>query len=587
MENIRNYLLRSNDTDTYEKILEFLNEPQKDDILSISMCFQKEIQETVRNKLEEIYLQYKTNRTIYENEIRLGQAIIWQEVLVAYKSITNAINKISTFNLRPDTSIYSLASHEMSKLLSIYSEIQIALSNLERVLGVDRFLDRVSGSTFDVLEEMLSNAKRDIEEKAQKYKSDFQTLWNTTNINTLLRHKLIAQNTQNQICDLSSSNCEQVVLFVIDGFGFSQYLWNCGFEANKTNFTFNENIFSWLSHNNLSKENLLGSSFITDTAAGLAQIYLGQCSGETGIIASKIRMRNDATNFIHVKTISSNEFDSAFHYKNSITDLIALEGKQTKVYYCSKYSDQPSGFSKCIFKSAEIVPVLPPERVFSLLMDDIKLGNMDGLQIVYLTGIDNSGHTMGAYSNFERFEHQKIGYLFRNFLIELASDFTEMFDGKRSIIITADHGMFESSKKIISRTEISDFLYKQEIKRIKLVENNRAMLVYNEGYSDNDTIVQALQAFFDSKNLQIDIQSTVSNTFSACLKDCKEEIKPDIIIRFVGEGLFYTNPQSNEHLIHFGGHGGSSVDEVFVPLIEIPLTKDLLNMIQKRFLSRK
>ena len=587
MEYIRNYLLRLNNIDAYNKILEFFKGPQKDDILSIASCCPKEIRETVSNKLEELFLLYKTDRAIYDNEIRLGQAVIWQEVLFSYEAITSAIDKISMFTLRPDTSNYSLASSDMSKFLSIYSDIQIALSSLEQVLGVDRFLDRVSGSTFDVLEELLSTAKKAIEEKAQKYKDDFQTLWNTTNVNILLRHKLIAPNTNNQICDLSSSNCQQVILFVIDGFGFSQYLWHRGLDANKTNFTFNENIFSWLSRTNLSKENLLGSSFITDTGAGLAQIYLGQCSGETGIIASKVRIKNTATNYINVKSIPSNEFDSTFIYKNSITDLVALEGKQAKVFYCSKYNDPPSGFSKCIFKSAEIMSVLPPERVFSLLMEEVTLGNKDGLQVIYLTGIDNSGHTMGAYSNFERFEHQKIGYLFRNFLIELANGFPEMFDGKRSIIITADHGMFESSKKIVSRTEITDYLYVQGIKRIKLVENNRAMLVYNEGYSNNGTIIQTLQAFFDSKQLQVDIQSIESSTFSSCLKECKEELKPDIIIRFVGEGLFYTNPQSNEHLIHFGGHGGSSVDEVFVPLIEIPLTNVLLEGIQKRFLSRK
>lgn len=62
---------------------------------------------------------------------------------------------------------------------------------------------------------------------------------------------------------------------------------------------------------------------------------------------------------------------------------------------------------------------------------------------------------------------------------------------------------------------------------------------------------------------------------------------PDIVARFVGEGLFYSNPQANEHLLHFGGHGGYSVDEVFVPLIEVNLNNELLEKIKKRFLSRK
>lgn len=587
MEHIRNILLRHNDVETYTKILAFLSSPKMDDILEIVSCCPVELQDEVHVKLDEIYKLFKTDRAAFENEYRFGQAVIWQEVFVAYSKISSAINKISAYNLRPDTSNYLLASQDIIKLLYIYSEIQIALSTLEQVLGVDRFLDRVSGATFDVLEEMLAGAKKAIEEKAEKYKTDFQALWNTTNVNKILRHKLISPINDNQLCDLSRSGCEQVVLFVIDGFGFSQYLWNRGFESNKTNYTFNENIFSWLSHRNLSKENLLGSSFVTDTGAGLAQIYLGQKSGETGIVASKIRIKNELTNFMAVKNVSPAEFDSAFSYKNSITDLVSLSGKDSKIYYCSKYSDPPSGFSKCIFKSAEISSILPPERVFSVLLDDIKSGEQDGLQVVYLTGIDNSGHTMGAYSNFERFEHQKIGYLFRNFLIELASGFPEMFDGKRSILITADHGMFESSKITISRTEISDYLFDHGIKRVKLVEDNRAMLAYNEGFSSNADVEQALHDFFETKQLQVDIQSASSCGFSSCLDDCKDSVKPDIVIRFVGEGLFYTNAQLNEHLVHFGGHGGYSVDEVFVPLVEIPLTDQLLLEIQKRFLSRK
>lgn len=587
MENIRNDLLRKNSIDAYCKMITFFEDPIRTNIDDVIESLDEELQNKLICELNALRQFYKENRNLYDEEYKYGQAIIWQEVLFAYNSMVVASQKIANGTLCPDISNYSIAAKDIARVLNYYAEMQIALSNLEQVLGVDRFLDRISRTTFDVLEEMLKKEKSDIEEKTNRYKSFFQQKWNTTNIHKLIRHKLVSPDNENQICDLSQSGCKELILFVIDGFGYSQYLWNRGCDINRKNYTFNENIFYWMSRENLSHEYILGSSYITDTGAGLAQIFLGQMPGETGIIASKIWKRGGEKTFYSAKTISPIEYDSLFLYKNSITDIISLYEKPVTVYYCSKYQEPPSGFSKCIFKSANIKQVLPSERVFSILLDDISAGEETGLKVVYLTGIDNSGHTMGAYSNFERYEHQKISYLFRNFLIELANNNPSYFDGTRSILITADHGMFESSKKIISRTEITDYLSNAGINHVKQVENNRAMLFYNEGFNTNKEIKTCLEQFFKEKQLHVEVQDKDVDSYSHCLDNCEYGLMPDLIARFVGEGLFYTNLHHNAHLLHFGGHGGYSIDEVFVPLIEIPLDEKLFNTIQKRFLSRK
>ena len=194
---------------------------------------------------------------------------------------------------------------------------------------------------------------------------------------------------------------------------------------------------------------------------------------------------------------------------------------------------------------------------------------------------------LGAYSSFEKQEHIRIDYLLRNFLIELAFKLPELFDGHRSIYITADHGMFESSKIMVPRQEIINYLNSCGARNVRLVENNRAMLFYNEGQADTEEISILLKDYFRSKNLQIDVQTAKDKEFSGCLgTDTTSSALPDIIARFVGEGLFYSNPNANGHLLHFGGHGGYSVDEVFVPLLEIPLDSELLRCINNRFLSK-
>lgn len=586
MEELRNVLLLKDYIITYGAFLNFMQEPASVDIDESVNDLPSEVREMILAEMQKIMKTYATNKKEYFQTYRYGQVIIWQEILKAYKKMQEQKEKIELLQLSPDISNYSFAVKELSRLLYAYAEMQICLSDLESVLGVDRFLDRVSETTFEVLNHTMREAKSVVEEKCVKYKSEFQSRWNTTNVYRVLGHKLVNRNIDNQVCECCISNDKHTILFVIDGFGFCQYLWNIGIDAERENYTFNENIFNWLRNNMLSRELILGSSFVTDTAAGLSQIYLGRLPKDTRIVASKVRKRASSVPFVNTKQMSDSEFVSIFTSSKSITDVVTTFGLESKVYYCSKYSDTPLGFSNCIFKSATVESVVPSERVFSILLDNFEQEDK-GLTIVYLTGIDNSGHTMGAYSGFERQEHVKIDLLLRNFLIELAYTHPDAFDGKRSILITADHGMYESSKIMVSRYEILDGLNENGIRNVKLVENNRAMLFYNEGTTSDSDVTNALVNYFKQRKLNIEIKGRNDLDFIECIGTNISGVMPNIIARFVGEGLFYTSQQVNEHLLHFGGHGGCSVDEVFVPLIEIPLDNNCLKKIGERFISRK
>lgn len=588
MEELRNYLLQNNLIDLYEDFLQFMASPDKCDSQAIVDKAPSEIRDLLCCELNKIVLLYATDRNQYQHLYTFGQNIIWCEILNTYQLLFHQMKIIESCTLSPDLSNYEKAVGELKRILTPYTKMQIALSDLEETLGVDRFLDRISESTFAVLRGLLVRAKAQVERKTEHYKEQFQSIYNNTHISSIIAHSLIRRDDDNQICDQFVCNEEQIILFIIDGFGFCQYLWNCGIDTKQQTFTFKENLFSWLSRNRLSKELILGSSFVTDTGAGLAQIYLGQAASETGIIASKVKSRNCGVNYLETKSIDNNQFLSTFTCSNSITDIISTYRSTSLVYYCSRYQNPPSGFSQCIFKSADVKSIIPPERVFSIVLEDMQNGQSDGLQIIYLTSIDNSGHTMGAYSGFERQEHKKIDLLFRNFLIELAYKMPNLFNGRRHILITADHGMYESSKITISRQEIISYLNICNVRNVKLVENNRALLFYNEGTTDTEQISQYIKDYFSSVNVLVDVQTKNDKGFANSLigRNSSSTV-PDLIARFVGEGLFYSKPCVNDHLLHFGGHGGYSVDEVFVPLLSIPLSSDLLDKINSRFLSKR
>lgn len=587
MEYLRNWLLQNGEIQLYESILDYYCAPDRFDSQTIIDDAPEEIKALLQKHLDEVMRLFATEKVLYQEKYTYGQIIIWNEVLKAYRVLEQQKSIIEKITLSPDATNYAIAMNEIKKVLHPYSRMQIALSELEETLGVDRFLDRVSEGTFLVLKTILDDTKRIVEKKSGKYKAIFQSNYSTANVYKVIAHSLIRRDDDNQVCDQFLSNNKQAILLVVDGFGFCQYLWNCGIDSNSESFTFKENLFSWLSKNRLVKENFLGSSYITDTGAGLAQIYLGQKSGETSIFASKLKANNSGIPYIETKRIDAAQFDSLFSYSNSITDVVSTYWDSPIVYYCSRYQDPPSGFSKCIFKSADVKQVIPSERVFSMVLEDMLHGQAEGLQVLYLTSIDNSGHTMGAYSGFEKQEHIRFDYLLRNFLIELAFKLPELFDGHRSLYITADHGMFESSKIMVPRQEIINYLNSCGARNVRLVENNRAMLFYNEGQANTEEICQLLKDYFKSKSLLIAVQTIKDKEFSDCLGTATSSLtRPDIVARFVGEGLFYSNPNANEHLLHFGGHGGYSVDEVFVPLLEIPLNSELLRCINNRFLSK-
>ena len=588
MEKLRNYLLENNLVELYELVLSFMRNPSNRTGDKVLAACPEHIQEMAALEMDSIKALYQSDRREYDQQYTYGQVIIWELVLTAYKRLSEQKTIINQLKTPQERKSFIHSENELKELLIPYAKMQVILSELEESLGVDRYLDRICEDTFSVLNSILASAKEDIEDKSKVLKKAFQAKWGNDNVFNVLASSLVQRNNENQICDLFSSNNDQVLFLLVDGFGFCQYLWNSEIDTKNEHYTFNENIFYWLRRNHLIREHIVGSAYISDTGAGLAQIFLGQLSKETGIYASKIKNKGSGRPFIETKRITENQFDTIFDYHNSITDIITVLGEQSEVYYCSRLTYPLSGFSKAIFKSANIEQVLPPERVFALILDKMIKGMNSGLQVVYFTGIDNSGHTMGAYSRFERMEHIKIDTLLKNYLVELAISAPALFDGKRSIILSADHGMFESSKIMVDRNDLQRFLERNGVFGIKMVENNRALLIYNEGPSSQDKIKTVLTTYFNSNGLKVDITCDTDANYNNHISNTSFiGIRPDFIIRFIGKGLFYSNPNINEHLLHFGGHGGCSVDEVFVPLLEIPLSKTLLEKIQSRFISKK
>jgi hypothetical protein len=590
LRNLRKELLNRDDIACYRMIMDFFDSPNDNEIKSILEISSIYLKTEIINVLYDLIDMYEDDFSRYKKEILYGQLIIWSQVLCCYEELIYAEKMIIEHKENYYYDDYLSACKEVKCISNYYTKAQVAMSSFEEVLGVDRYLDRLCREDIEPLEDIKSRIKKTVEAKTHKYKELFITQWSTSNISKIIEHQLIKYNGENQVCTVFECNKRSVILLLVDGFGFSQYQWHKNLIKNEINYTYNENIFSWLSSLNCIRELVLSSSHITDTAAGLAQIFCGQKPRHTGIISSKLSKKN-MNGFIDTKAITINDFEKFFNTSQcSITELVRTFDIEPEVYYCSKYKSGNLGFSNYIFSGAKVQEIIPFERVFSVLKDELSNNNLNKyLRIVYITGLDNSGHTMGAYSKFEKFEHEKFNMLFRNFLIEIAIEKPELFNNETSIILTADHGMSESSRVMINRNDIKLRLFSSNIKDCRLIENNRALLIY--GLNNNENIIKAkncLVDYFESINIDADILEKSNDKYKEyyCTNENNKitELSPDILIRLIGNGLFYSK-ESSEHLLHYGGHGGGSFEEQFVPLLQIDLNEKILHNISNRFIN--
>lgn len=580
---LREKLLLDNQIDFYKEIIGLMQNPFG--ILS-SEC--KQYLERNGFVETEQYLKKleKESKELYKRNITFGQLVMWEKYLFVYLDLMSVKYELMNISLVYYEDNYLKSNEQIHKVMTVFAKAKAAISKMESELSVDRYLDTIAESDFTFLVKIFDDIHRIAEKKLDKYKQLYTTKWNSGNVCEILLHKLVRSNMDNQVCSLFPSKRKHTFLFIIDGLGLGQYLWSKEVVPANHNFVYSENVFKWLSDSKLSEEYILGAPLVTDTAAGMCQIYTGKTSRETRVFSSTIK-RYDRGSFTGIKEESEEDFKDIANTDNfSFTVDVSSECDVMNIYYCSKYDrNRISGFSKYIFDGAKVTSIVPPERVFSILREDCR-DLQKGATVVYITSIDNSGHVMGSFSQFERYEHEKLNSLIRNFLIELAKEQPELFDGTTSILLTADHGMTESYRINISRKDILDELHRNHEHAERLIEANRALFLYGvSGFIEDSKDI--LKKYFERKDIDALVLSTGDELFDSFMpaQDANYiDTTPDIVVLLVSEGIFYSK-DVGKNLMHFGGHGGHSIDEVFVPAVEIELNQELLVSLNSRFLK--
>jgi hypothetical protein len=163
--------------------------------------------------------------------------------------------------------------------------------------------------------------------------------------------------------------------------------------------------------------------------------------------------------------------------------------------------------------------------------------------------------------------------LFVEFLLNLAQTKKELFDAKTTILISADHGMFETSIKKFTMNDLKSHFARANLPIPLYANNNRAVLFYHIAEKNLEYYRSEIQDLLDSKQIEGKILISSDELFSR-LYDSKKSDCPSIILLIQGDG-FAMNYELEEEQLHHGGHGGCSCEEVFVPFITLTLTPNL------------
>ncbi|BAI61673.1 hypothetical protein MCP_1601 [Methanocella paludicola SANAE] len=446
-------------------------------------------------------------------------------------------------------------------------------------MGIDRYLATSGLKDIKILHDMVTETRKICNDKLNNYINIYQEKWNLTSVSLCIKKMFNPKIYDSAVTSCMYSDQQRVIYVLLDGFGYSQYLWLSNGLKERKSTTFGINLFEWLQGKDEYNDKLiLGSTLITDTGAALTTIFTGLLPVETRVISSKVYngTLNDKEKIADVKRVAEGGL-SRYIGKKPETFLNHIKDIQFNILSATKSSKVTSDFTKMLYGDNNVVNIDPSDRLFKNIVKTI-VNNKKQLIIAYYPLIDHSGHTIGSFTSFESYEYEKLNLLLVEFMLDLAKNKKEIFDGKTTIIFSADHGMFETSSKYITKKEIKEEFEHSKLKSPYISVSNRCLLFYDINRMDLEESYSLIKGLLEKKGIPNRIYRYNDPIIEKLLCKKNEPIDyraPDIVCLFSDEGIAVPFKDIDETMLHYGGHGGCSSEEVFVPFITLRLTERL------------
>lgn len=494
------------------------------------------------------------------------QAELWHAFYGACNQLRSLRRRaeMNTAGVRPNDwygSNQALRGH-----LCCLAEAYGVLSRYERFWNVDKNLaPRVLRDDFRILKQMMNEVRRVVSSRTAEFRDIYQRQWG---LSTLRRVVYSALNiTSDPDLPIALRGQDRVILFLIDGLGYTQYMWWQIVSPRPTRWSLGANVFNLLSERpEFNDKTLVAANFSSDTGSGLVSLFTGTLPAENGVLATHMNILDSVTGHRNIRVLD----DPESVWDCAVTSWIDQLPPGVTVKAIHGGSRHPSLFSKKLYGQAEYVGLDNPERAASRIVEALKsVGNGQVVLTVYYPLIDRTGHDVGSFSLFEQNELQKLNTLFLTTLLDVARDVPGVFDGRTTIIITSDHGMYESSDRFITKQQMLDALHRSGAWAYLHVMP-RAMWLYSP---DPEPALAALTPLLREAHMDFEVHRKGETLVTKLLGTSKHV--PDAAIVLTGDGIFTPFPATRSDVLLYGVHGGRSPEEVFIPFITLQLTPGL------------
>lgn len=151
----------------------------------------------------------------------------------------------------------------------------------------------------EILHDFLRKIRNLCNDRIDETIIEFQLKWNISSIAKIIMKMLGNKIEENSITNSFNSNQDRVIFLLLDGFGYTQYLWHLSGIRERKSATYSMNLFEWLSQfEEFNDSRILASTLVTDTGSAISTIFSGELPSSSGIFASKM---SNGSRLVNVK----------------------------------------------------------------------------------------------------------------------------------------------------------------------------------------------------------------------------------------------------------------------------------------------
>ncbi len=363
-----------------------------------------------------------------------------------------------------------------------------------------------------------------------------------------------------------SPEINKIVLFVLDGFGYNQFLTHYQKTKFLANLVENSNVYP------------LTSVFPSQTTNALTTLNTGLTPQEHGLFEYYLYFKEvdriiSTLSFDPLGTKRRNELiDKGFDPKvlfngNTIQKKLRKSGVTTYVHIYSGYAY--SNYCRLLFDENNIIPSLKSSDLIVNLRKTLEKESGPAYFFVHLSNLDTISHEYGPQSYEFSAELSVISYLLQKELVEKIDRKTAK---ETMILFTSDHG--EVSINPQSTTYLNEFpdfvknLRKgKNMKRIFPTGSARDIFVHVEDERLSDTI-NLLKQKIGTKARILETKEAIKNGLFGlgdATKEFLDRVGNCLILPYGKETIWYEHFK-DRRLNLLGHHGGLNEEEMLVPL---------------------